>query len=234
MKPAKAALIQMNRIRKSNNSVNNKSPNWVRDNPTRSLIIYTLTILAASFAAFKFTLDENKETLHQNVVSLKQVQIERLNLDVEQHVRRIESLEKESIMWEDKYNNLEERLSGNSKLETNILEENNQLRTEVKNLKERNKTNLVNSSKYEASSGTLKLGSSFRDKKTGATFGISSLNTSNQASGVAILPNGKKYSFENITPGYNWQFNFSDKEYTLTYKQGQYVRSLYSVMVNEK
>jgi len=47
----------------------NNMSNWFENNPTRSILIHTVVVAAATWAFFVFIFDENKVNLHEAKVS---------------------------------------------------------------------------------------------------------------------------------------------------------------------
>ncbi|WP_343631282.1 hypothetical protein [Fluviicola sp.] len=63
--------------------------NWFEDNPTKSIITYTLIIIGAAWAFYRFTFEENKLDLYK-------AQIESKKSEISQYMARIDFLEKEN------------------------------------------------------------------------------------------------------------------------------------------
>lgn len=74
--------------------------NWIEDNPIKSMVTYTIAIIAATVAVMYFILDESKENLHK-------AQVENLKTQVQSNDERVKLLQYEN---------------------SNLLNENNKLR----------------------------------------------------------------------------------------------------------
>lgn len=77
---------------RQNSLTNNLMANWFETNQTKTIIVYTLFIVGATWAFYKFTFEENK-------IELYKAQVESKQSEISQYRAKIEFLEKENANY---------------------------------------------------------------------------------------------------------------------------------------
>ncbi|RKE77973.1 hypothetical protein [Chryseobacterium sp. AG363] len=113
--------------------------NWFEDNPTKSIIGYTLLIIGASWAFYKFTFEESKIDNYKSQIETKQATIS-------QYQARIEYLEEENIRFKSELKDFEE---WNSKSENPTLFYKSQYEKTILSRIDSTKTNILAKSNLE-------------------------------------------------------------------------------------
>jgi len=196
--------------------------NWIENNQTKSVIIYTLTIIGAVWAFSYFILDENKDKKHSSEINL-------LRSQIDSYKQRIDVLENENIKIQeknDKYINwLVENPSTFQHLESKIKN----LQQELHN----NKNNIINN-KENIEFAILNEGKSYYVQDLGLFVGINNINVLKETSGEIKFPNNKTEKFNNETAGKSWSFTYKNQEYNLLLSEVNYVNSLVKFIIEEK
>ncbi|MCG8017752.1 MAG: hypothetical protein JAY97_16185 [Candidatus Thiodiazotropha sp. 'RUGA'] len=189
--------------------------NWFEENATRSVIVHTLVVAAATWAAFAFIFDENKVQLHEAKVSrveaaAKEVsarnsvlitRVEYLTKENEKLTRWLESTPKSIPHYENEINNLKERIIELEKVAANVSNA--------------NVTETSDHPDFYQLMKNLKSGTSFVDPKTKAVLGVRDIDIDKTAFVNISLPSGKKIKAEKVSPGETWGFEDAGKEYQL-------------------
>lgn len=192
--------------------------NWFKENPSPSIIIYTITIGATVWAAFHFIFDENKIKLHE-------AQVENYKSQVQTYKAKVEILETVNFELKSENKKLNEWLVETPKsipyLERQIerLEtENTQLLKKISSLEEPSSI-LVTIEEPAALyyfEQTLSKGEAFIDKATSASISFNNFRPDFTASAYVEIPNEKSATIPEIKPGKKWVYRTGDKNYMLS------------------
>jgi hypothetical protein len=202
--------------------------NWFENNATKSIIIYTLTLLAAAYATTYFVLDENKERSHLS-------EKENLNTQIQTLHERISLLESDNqSLREENQKQMEwlQNIPGTSAFfEKKIvaLEKSLTSRDSLKG-----KTTDIKSLKYNFESSLINTGNAFVDEYTSATLGINSITIERKASGIINLPGKREESFSNLIAGKKWSFDFQNRKFELTIIEINWAGDKFRARVSEK
>jgi hypothetical protein len=201
--------------------------NWFENNATKSIIIYTLTLLAAAYATMYFVLDENKERNHlsdkENLITQIQTLHERISIlesdnqtlreENQKQVEWLQNIPGTSAFFEKKIVALEKKLSSRDSLNGNML---------VNKLL-----------KYNFESSLITRGNAFVDELTRATLGINKITLDREASGIINLPGKSEEKFLNKIAGNKWSFYFQNRKFELTITEINWAGDKYRVKVSE-
>lgn len=188
--------------------------NWFEQHPTRSIIVHTLLVAAATWAAFEFIFDKNKINLFEakigkTVAEAKEVEarnsvlltrVEYLTLENQKLTRWLESTPNTIPYYEKEVKRLEEKLK-TVQLEIGPATQDRPIEDI--------------SSTYNATSQVLDSSTAFYDKKTNVVLGVPEIRIGDKADIVLTLPDGKKIKEKDVTTGETWRFNKGGKEYML-------------------
>lgn len=207
--------------------------NWVRDNPTRSLVIYTITIIASVWAVFTLILDKNRERVHSSQITLKKIELKKAELENQQLNSKIGVLEQRIIEQNGEINNLNSIIENTPTIQNSLLEKNKALTTKLERLEEKIKTQENIDGKYENDSGFIAEGSSYMDKKTKVSIGVFNIDAYDRIEGNINLPKKGNISFEEISPGYAWDYEYNGVKYKLILVTASYSYDRFRVKVIE-
>lgn len=191
--------------------------NWFEESPARSVVIHTLVVGGAVWAAFAFVFDENK-------VNAVRAQVENEKAIASQYKAKTEVLEVEVARLRDENKKYETWLTTTptsipfleAKIKT-LTDENNRLQQEHSEPRPTDSAPLSSEQPGApyAASKTLSLGEAYVDQKTGATIGIGKISDNFTATGNITLPGQKPQIIEKIIAGNNWFFTHSGQKYQL-------------------
>ena len=211
--------------------------NWFESSPARSVVVHTLVVAAAVWAAFAFIFDENK-------VSVFKAQVENEKATSNQYKAKTEVLEVEIARLRDENKKYQEWLTATpntipfveSKLKV-LTEENAKLSLELKSAPRSSAaaSSASNESpqKAYAFSRLMNIGEAFVDPKTNATLGIGVISPDFTASATLTLPNGKSQDLPKLKSGDNWIFTLGANRYQLTVLKVDWFTNKAEVLVKE-
>ncbi|EKF9628519.1 hypothetical protein O1C60_003796 [Vibrio cholerae] len=197
--------------------------NWFENNPTKSVLIHTVLVATATWAAFTFVFDENRVKLHEAKVARAEAETKEVNARNSVLVTRLDYLTKE-----------------NEKL-------NRWLEQEPKSIPYYEKQLTVLSEKIESLEGALQLAQeresgsntekgdrwvdellkrynevqlkpvqqSIYDPLTGVVVGADRVTIDGKTDIKITFPDGKKIEQKSAAPGETWNFQNNGKEYRL-------------------
>jgi hypothetical protein len=190
--------------------------NWFENNPTKSVITYTLFIAGAVWATSTFVLDENK-------INTYKVEIENANIITEQYKSKIDILETEISRLKDenqKYLNWLENSPNTipfmeKKMKT-LQDENSNLMSKIPvNTNNNPNTDKSNEQLYSKTVGDIKKGEAYADPYTGATIGVLDVNYNFEANLNLILPGKKTETINNVKTGTVWEYEQFDLKFKI-------------------
>lgn len=194
--------------------------NWFESSPARSVIIHTLVVAGAMWAAFTFLFDENK-------IAVFRAQAENEKATAGQYKAKTEVLEAEISRLRDENKKYETWLTATpatipyfeAKLKV-LTDENSRLKQDIVAARSATQDPAASSSETiarpYATSKVLSLGEAFVDPKTSATIGIGVISPNFTANGTISLPGKKPQELGSIRSGDNWSFAQGGKRYQLT------------------
>lgn len=215
---------------------------WFEHHPTKSIILYTITIGAITWGIFGFLLDDRKEDLHNTQIGLLEFKLDS-NKVVETQLRaRIEFLVNENTKLTEQNYRYYEWLSSSPTSLKNIENENENLKNEIAIFK--NKLENLNANdnsqetikpepSYYFESPRISEGIAFIDIETGASISVTDINTSNEAKGYCNIPGKGQKNFEKIRSGVSWDYELNGKRYSIYLKEVDFVTSTYKILIRE-
>lgn len=199
--------------------------NWFENNPTKSIITYSLTIIAISCTGTYFILDENKDNKHHSEISNRESRIKSLNEKIQYLQFANENLSAENT----KLISMIQSIPGNVlyfNKKIAELEKSNRIDTV-----QSNETGTKNTYTYQST--PISKGNAFIDKKTGATIGLNIISSNRTASGILNLPNQKEIAINNVIAGKKWSFKYENISYEVTIQEINYITDKYRIMIKE-
>ena len=202
-------------------------PNWIEHNPTKSLIVYTITLAGAIFAILYFVLFENQSYLHKTEKENLKTQIQTLN-------ERIDLLQYDNIHLIKENNQLKYWLKSTPNSFEFLKDQIKMLENQVSNPEQPVTAPKTETSKYTNVSKNIASGQAYLDQKTGVSIGINEISIHRTASGIIHLPNTKEVKFSKAKPGTQWEFNHNGIHYSLVLLEVNYIGDQYRVVLKEK
>ncbi|WP_353367433.1 hypothetical protein [Acidovorax sp. FG27] len=211
--------------------------NWFESSPARSVVIHTLVVGAAVWAAFAFIFDENK-------VAVVRAQAESEKATASQYKAKTEVLEVEIARLRDENKKYQDWLTAapttipffESRLKA-VSDENATLRQELAAIKAGSTSTpalAAGGQRQTYTAGrTLSLGEAFVDPKTNATIGIGTITSNFTADGSVTLPGQKAQELGVIKPGDNWLYTHDGKRYQLVVLKVDWFSNKAEVLVKE-
>ena len=202
--------------------------NWIENNPTKSIIIYSITLVAATFGVLYFILIENQENLHSTEKENLKTQIQTLN-------ERIDLLQYDNGIYIEQNNKLKDWIKSNPN-SFEFLEEKIQKLEKIVSEIDTTKPTLPELVKlrYYTQSNLLSVGQAFLDTETGASIGLNDMNVDRTASGIINIPGKENIEFKTAKPGTQWNFEQNGFKYSLILLELNYVGSKYRVAVKKE
>ena len=198
--------------------------NWFEENPTKSVVSYTLVVIAATWAASYFVIDENKINLYKSQV------------DNEKSVNRqlqakISVLEGKILELSNENKQLKEWLSTDSASYPTLVRKIKRLEKELSELPAALPEDIKST---QDSSGvdrpysyseSFVMGQSFTDPLTNATIGVSQIASDYTADIYLFLPGKESTEKKGVKPGSSWVYEFDKKQYKLTLNKIEWIGS---------
>lgn len=212
--------------------------NWFEENATRSVIIHTVVVATATWAAFAFVFDENRVKLHEAKVARAESEIKEVNARNSVLSTRVDYLTQENIQlhqwlesepktvpfYEKKLSELSDKLvsledalrkaqsSNSEKLNSNWIEE---------ELKKYNMT------KFQP------VRMSIYDPFTHVVVGADRISVDGRTDILITLPNGGKIVSPSSLPGTTWDYEFNGKKYRLILEAADWASQQFGTRIVE-
>lgn len=202
--------------------------NWFKNNPFRSMFVYTILISTFTWAISTFILEGNKINNLKNIIELYKSKVENL----EGEIQALRSENKKYFDW------LLQTPKTIPFLESNIRQletEKTKLIAEITNLKKDDSKPIqqeIPKQLYVYSKDEIK-GNAFIDPITGAILGISDMLTDNKAYGTLSLPGQSNIELDRVGPGKSWRYSYSGKKYQLSITKINWSSNTFRVEVRE-
>ena len=209
--------------------------NWFETNQTKSVILYTLLVIAGTWAFFTFVFDENR-------INLSRAQVEEAKAMAEQYKAKSEVLQTENARLAVQNGTYLRWLEGQPgtfpylELQvTKLNEEKSELAESLKSTKATASAQPVKPTPktYTRESEPLKAGETFVDPETGATLGVSEMNIAKQAKVTVSLPGKQTEIADAVTPGKTWTFDYQGRKFVLTLTTVTWLNDTFQASVRE-
>lgn len=210
-----------------------KLSNWFEDNATKSIFSYTLVVIAATWAASYFVIDESKINLYKAQVENEQTVNRTLEAKISVLERDILSLANENAQLK---NWLSDDTAAYPSLVAKIekLEKEMKVKVSVGAATEKNTNYPVDiSSKPYLYTESFVKGQSFTDPLTNAIIGVSRVSIDYTADIYLFLPGKGALEKNGVKPGSSWVYGFLGKEYMLTLNSIEWIGNNLKVTVLE-
>lgn len=195
---------------------------WFEENPTKSIITYTIFIVGVTWGGSYFILDENK-------VNVIRAEVENEKAITNQYKAKTEVLEDQITQLRNENKKYLEWLSGTPNtipyLELKINTLNEELHPK-KNIGRGNGiledlqgsgTGKVGVPAY-VNAATLNIGEGWVDQNTNLTFGVNQVLQDFTAEALIGIPGQKEQELKQVKPGKSWIFTKGAKQYQFVVK----------------
>ena len=214
-------------------------PNWFEDHPARSIIVYTLTIAAATWACSTFVVDErrvnyykaeaeNSETMakqYQAKVSVLELENRNIREENQTYRRWLESQPTSFPALAAKIKQLED--SQPKQPCTQSGQE-----TAAKTVPAQ-APNAANAGPY-SSKGVAKEGETFTDSHTGVNVGVAQVTVDQTAKIILNLPGKQQQVIPAVMPGMQWPYSYRGSNYELLVKAIHWIGSSVEFQIDEQ
>lgn len=206
--------------------------NWFEENPSRSVVVHTIIVGGAVWAAFAFVFDESKIAVYRaqaenEKATAGQYKAKTEVLEVE--IARLRDENKKYLDWMVSTPNtipyLEQRIKA-------LNDENSRQKAQLTIKGEAPKTEGSLITPY-SSGRVLNLGDAFVDPKTHASLGIGRITADFSTSVVIALPGQKPVEIPNAKPGSSWNFLKDNKQYQMTLSRVDWFSNKAEVQIRE-
>jgi hypothetical protein len=197
--------------------------NWFESSPARSVVIHTLVVAAAVWAAFNFVFDENKVNHYKAKTEVLEVEIARLREENKKYHEWLTSTPNTIPFLETKLKTL---IAENAKLSTELI-------SAPRPAAAASATTSEPPSKTYVYSRALNVGESFIDPQTNAILGIGLIARDFTAAGVLTLPDGQGGAVPTLKVGDSWKYPHGGKRYQLTLSKVDWYTNRAEVTVRE-
>jgi hypothetical protein len=183
--------------------------NWFEDNPTKSIIGYTLVIVAATWAASTFVLQDNRLNLVRSQLETQKSLTEQYKSKAELLQRDIDALRAENAEYRTWLGQTKDAIPI-------IVPRITALKEKVARLEAGSTRAGIQTKAELIRERSARLGTAFIDDVTGVVLTVTKTTPDLRAQLIVKFP-GKDVPVEaNISPGQQWRFKFKDKDYLLT------------------
>ena len=209
--------------------------NWFENNQTKSVITYTVAVIAATWAASYFLIDENK-------INLYKAQVDNEKAVNRQFQAKIGVLESKILELSNENKQLKRWLSDDTTSYPVLVSKIKNLELEIAKTKEveLSKTRddkalkpIKKEVKPYSYSEEFVMGQSFTYPLTNATIGVSQIASDYTANIYLFLPGKESVEKTDVKPGSSWVFEFEKKQYKLTLNKVEWIGSSLKATVVE-
>jgi hypothetical protein len=191
------------------NHIKTAMANWFENNPTKSVISYTLMVAAATWAVSTYVLQDNP-------LNILRSQMEEQKTIAEKYRSKVELLQRDLDVLRSENAEYRQWLSQTKDAIPNIAPRIVELKQQVSELKAAISSNapLTVTARRQ---GTALRGTAYIDKATGLVFTVLQINPDGTATVRVKLPE-EETTFEErgVKPGKQWPFTFKETKLNLT------------------
>lgn len=201
--------------------------NWFESHPLRSIIVHTLLVGGAVWAAFAFVFDENKVAVHKAQAENYKAKTEVLEVEI----ARLRDENKKYLDWLSATPNTIPHLEAQLK---SSAEEASRLRAQLAGAASASPqaSGTLSSGPY-AYSETVSLGDTFVDKKTSASIGLAKVTVDRTATVTLTLPGSATRELSEVKPGTVWPFSFANNKFQIILQRVDWYSNKVTVVVSE-
>lgn len=197
--------------------------NWFENNATKSIITYTLVVIAATWAFSTFILEDSKLVYVKSQLETQKTISDQYKVKVDILQKDIEKLQAENTEYKS-------WLEKEGKVVPSIfIAQNLTMKEEIKNLK----TKLEKNSLNPALDQTLKAGKAYIDYDLDVSVALDKVAYGNKATIFIKLPNSDKNSqFNEIKAGDIVKFEKDNKKYKITFKELSFAQDIVNFSID--
>ena len=192
--------------------------NWFENNPTKSVISYTLIIIAATWATSTFVLQDNRINLLRSEIDSQKTLTEQYKSKAELIQHDLESVRQENVEYRTWLGQTKDAIPAIVPRLTELKNKIAKLEIEAGQLRDQNPSTLVSGLEQ-----TVRLGRAFIDETTGVIVTVKKTFPDLTAELIIKLPDRSPTIEQTIRPGQQWKFVAQAKPYTLTVTEIQFI-----------
>jgi len=203
-------------------------PNWFEDNPTKSVIGYTLIVAGATWAASTFILQDNR-------LNLAKSELEAQKSISEQYKSKIDLLQRETDALRSDNSEYRTWLGKMQDAIPVIVPRLNELKTRIAQLEdEARKINKNDPSGSKTSSEqSVSLGHAYIDNNTGLILAVKKISIDRTAQLIINFPDKNSENEFSVSAGKKWAFAANGKRFSLIVTEILWVGDLVRFNISE-
>lgn len=205
--------------------------NWFERNAAKSIVIHTLIVAGAVWAAFEFVFDKNKVAAYQGEVANVRATAEQYKAKtevLEVEIARLRDENKKYLDWMVQTPNTIPHLEGRIKV---LLDENAKQKAQLTGIGSPSKPAFPT---LPYSNGkSLYLGEAFVDPQTNAIVGVAGVNSDFTTDIRLTLPGQKAADLVRVKPGTSWTFEQGTRRYMVTVPKIDWYTNKAEVQIRE-
>ena len=200
--------------------------NWFENNPTKSVLSYTLVIAGATWAISTFVLQDNRINLLRTEVDSQRSVAEQYKSKVELLQREIDTVRSENTEYRAWLGQAKDAIPI-------IVPRINDLKARIDELERKNKTLLADGASGSKTSSEIEVsrGRAYIDEMTGVVVTVLEVGIDRQARMAVKLPGKATADEKTVYAGWQWGFKSGGKSYTLTLNEVSFARDYVKVKI---
>ncbi|NYT26387.1 hypothetical protein H0A73_22600 [Alcaligenaceae bacterium] len=194
-------------------------PNWFESNATKSVIIYTIVVVTATWAVSRFVLQDNRLSFAKSQLETEKSLTEQYKSKVELLQRDLDAIRDENAEYRRWLGKIEHAIPV-------IVPRITELKQRVDLLEKSLSTQSPHSASQAQPThrdGLVRRGDAYIDEQTGLVLAVREVNVYRQAQISLKLPDNEDLVTAHANPGDQWRFTAKDQAFTLTITSISYV-----------
>lgn len=185
--------------------------NWFEHNPTKSVISYTLVIIAATWAVSTFVIEDNRLNLAQAQLEAQKALTEQYKSKSELLQRDIDAIRSENSEYRSWLGKIDNAIPVIIPTITELKQKISELEAAAAIIKSVSPVDVQPDRDV-----TVRVGTAYIDAETGLIFTVISTNPNRTAKISIKLPESDAPMEDEISPGKQWRFKFNGEEFLIT------------------
>ncbi|NEX82897.1 hypothetical protein [Aeromonas rivipollensis] len=212
--------------------------NWFENNPTKSVLLHTIVVATATWAAFTFIFDENRVKFHEAKVTKAEAETKEIGARNTVLVTRIDYLTKEN-------DRLQRWLESEPKTIPYYEKHVAELSKKIESL-EGSLNEIRSSASEKQSEGLWKevmkkydfiqmkpVQTSIRDPHTNLVIGAERISSSGSTKIRITFPDGERIEKDDVYPGDTWDYTYKGSKFRLILDSADWASQQYSTRIIE-
>lgn len=201
--------------------------NWFENNPTKSVVTYTLLVVGATWAGSTFILQDNR-------LSLAKSELESQKVLTETYKAKAELLQKDSETLRTENAEYRSWLAQTKDAVPIMVPRLNELKDRVATLEASSAQATANGTPSAPPGFTARVGTAFIDESAGLIFTVKSVSVNRTAEVYVKLPDRERPINETAIPGSQWDFIADGVSYRLVVASISFLTDEVGLRVSKK